>query len=92
MDVAGPRALIDGGADMNCQGDRDFTPLHNAVLHNQIDAVKFLLQMGVDRQITNDDGNTALGLAKIMGHSDLIKLFDELDIAPPSSPDSQGER
>ena len=32
--------------------------LHNAVLHDRTDAVKFLLGMGVDRGITNDDGGT----------------------------------
>jgi ankyrin repeat protein len=61
---------------MNAQGDRGFTPLHSAVLDNQLDAVKFLLEMGVDRQLTNDDGNTALDLAKIMGHDDIVKLLE----------------
>ena len=75
-DVADLRALIEGGADMNCQGDGDFTPLHNAVLHEQIDAVRFLLEMGADRQITNDDGMTALELARECGYSEIVKLFD----------------
>jgi len=48
--------------------------------------------MGVDRQIANDDGNTALGLAKIMGHSEIIKLLEELDIESPPSRDSHDER
>jgi uncharacterized protein len=70
------RALIEGGADPNAQGDRDFTPLHNAVLHNQIDAVKFLLEMDVNQQLTNDDGCTALDLAKNLGHDDIVKLLE----------------
>ena len=61
---------------MNCQGDGDFTPLHNAVLNEQIDAVRFLLEMGADRQIPNDDGITALELARSRGYSDIVKLFD----------------
>jgi uncharacterized protein len=74
--VADLRALIEGGAHINAQGDRDFTPLHNAVLNNQIDAVKFLLEIGVDQQIPNDDGNTALELARVMAHPDIIKLLE----------------
>jgi len=74
--VADLSALIEWGADMNAQGDREFTLLHNAVLHNQIDAVRFLLEVGVDQQITNDNGDTALELARIVEHPDVIKLLE----------------
>jgi uncharacterized protein len=68
------RALIEAGAAINVQGDHDFTALHNAVLHDRTDVVKFLLEMGVDQGITNDDGATALELARIMGHADIVTL------------------
>jgi ankyrin repeat protein len=74
--VADLKALIEGGAEKNVQGDRDFTPLHNAVLHNQIDAVKFLLEIGVDQQIPNGDGHTALELARVIAHANVIKLLE----------------
>jgi ankyrin repeat protein len=74
--VADLSALIEGGADMNAQGDRHFTPLHNAVLMNQIGAVTFLLEIGVNQQITNDDGDIALELARIMEHPDVMTLLE----------------
>ena len=74
--VADLRALIEGGADKNVQGDGDFTPLHDAGLMNEIDVVRFLLEIGVDQQITNDNGDTALELARIMEHPDVIKLLE----------------
>ena len=70
------RALIGAGADINVQGNHDFTPLHNAVLHDWTDAVQFRLEMGVDQGITNDDGATAFELVRIMGHADIVTLLE----------------
>lgn len=52
------------------------TPLHQAVLSNQLEVVRFLLEQGADSQL-DDGGLTPLMLARKMGRSKMINLLKD---------------
>lgn len=52
------------------------TPLHQAVLSNQLDIARFLLEQGADGKL-NDGGLTPLMLARKMGRSKMINLLKD---------------
>lgn len=53
------------------------TPLHNAVLGRNPQAIKILLSMQADPSIKNKQGQTPLDLAVIKGPTDLLPIFIE---------------
>jgi hypothetical protein len=53
------------------------TPLHNAVLGRNLQAVRILLSMQADPSIKNKQGQTPLDLAAIKGPNDLLPIFIE---------------
>lgn len=55
--------------------DLDFQ-LINAVLYNNIEKVKLLLEKGADPNIQNENGYTALSIAKIKEYNDIIELLE----------------
>jgi len=73
--------LIDHGADPSAR-DHQYgrTPLHYAVLRDTNDAtqraiLQFLLEQGILINVIDDDGNTALDLALMIGDDDMIQLL-----------------
>ena len=56
--------LIDAGADVNGVDEAGDTPLHYAVMLGNIDSVHLLLVLHPDLNRKNNDGVTALGLAR----------------------------
>ena len=61
-------ALAEGGADVNARGeDTEATPLHEAVLKSQVDAVKALLSHNANPNLTTLDGNTPAHVLMMWG-------------------------
>jgi uncharacterized protein len=62
------RVLLDGGADVNAQGEGGFTALHSAAQHGDEELARFLLERGADPGITSHDGRRPadLGLADVL--------------------------
>lgn len=56
--------LIENGADVNLRGIRGLYPLHYAVINGDIKMIKLLLKNGADVNATNDDGESALDVAR----------------------------
>ncbi|BGP00110.1 Ankyrin repeat-containing domain protein [Rhodotorula toruloides] len=52
-----------------------YTALHLAVDRGNSGAVRALLDAGADRSIQDEDGNTALDLARLAEHEDLVTLL-----------------
>lgn len=50
--------------NVNNRTNKGYTPLMQAVIRGQLDAVKLLLKKGADRDVMNNDGLTALDYAK----------------------------
>ena len=59
------------GIDINEKDHEGFTALMRAALLDRTKCLKTLLDAGVDRNITNNDGETALMLACYAGHFDM---------------------
>ncbi|BGO92039.1 hypothetical protein NBRC10512_001008 [Rhodotorula toruloides] len=66
------KAARDGVNERDSYG---YTALHLAVDRGNSGAVKALLGAGADRSIQDEDGNTALDLARLAEHEDLVALL-----------------
>ncbi|XP_011641103.1 ankyrin repeat domain-containing protein 27-like [Pogonomyrmex barbatus] len=69
--------------------DKGLTPLHVAVLHDQIVIVDFLLDHDTDINVVDSDGMTALHHTCIKGHQNILLLMLHAN-ADPTAIDSRG--
>lgn len=69
--------------------DRGLTPLHIAVLYDQIVIVDFLLDHSTDINVADSDGLTPLHYACVKGHQNILLLMLHAN-ADPTVTDSQG--
>jgi ankyrin repeat protein len=65
------KSLLEHGAKVNAVQMGGWTPLHEAAARGEVDLVKLLLQYGADKDMKNEDGTTALDLARKNSH-DLV--------------------
>jgi len=59
--------LIDLGANPNTQTVTGSTALHYCAAYGHFTAINYLVQLGADRKIKNDSGETPLDIAKFKG-------------------------
>ncbi len=64
------RLLIDRGANVNTASSQGITPLHEAAMRGQKNAIDLLVARGADVNARDEKGNTALLWALMMGRSD----------------------
>jgi ankyrin repeat protein len=71
------KMLFEKGADVNRPIDNvNNTFLHFASLRGKLEMVKMLLNAGADVNAKNDDGETAIDLAKSQWYPEVIKLLE----------------
>jgi ankyrin repeat protein len=69
--------LLVWGAEVNIQGTLEgFTPLMTAAAEGQAEVVEILLDAGADRDLKDQDGDTALSFARENGHSHVVALLE----------------
>ena len=74
------RALVgEGGADVNKAGRGGWTPLMWASLEGKEDAVRVLLELGADVGVREDEGETALDVARRTGRNGIVAVLEEWD-------------
>ena len=72
------RALVEAGADLKSPAPDSVTPLHYAVLLGQEAIVRMLLSThGIHLEVQASSGQTALQLATIHGHQDIVRALVE---------------
>ena len=70
------KALVDAGADVNYRdSSTQETPLHAAVLHECVPAVKMLLEMHPDLTLRNREDKTALDIAREVSNEEIEDLL-----------------
>ena len=72
------QALVEGGADVNMQGEEGYTPLHYAVDGGHGDIVRLLLHNGASTSTRSTFGRTPRELAEANGFDHIVRLFDGL--------------
>jgi len=72
------KALADAGADLDAQDLRTRnTALHAAASHNDIVLIHYLLSKNVRTDIRNNNGLTALELARAGGRASAVRLLEQ---------------
>lgn len=71
--------LITHGADVNAVMDLDTgrTLLHEAVLHKDVAAIKFLLKHKANTHLADDCGLTPIDLAHLLQNQEVVETFDD---------------
>lgn len=67
--------LLEKGLQIDEQGDRGDTPLHNAARTGNTDVIRTLLNLGADQLIEDHEHRSPLTVAWQNGHSNLVKLL-----------------
>lgn len=70
------KILLENGADVNNETG-EWTALLSAYMHGYTDTVRILLENGADIYKKNNEGKTALDLAKEKGHPDIESLISQ---------------
>jgi ankyrin repeat protein len=71
-------ALIKAGADVNIQQKGSgFTPLHTAAYYQNIPILSLLLEKGAKTDIVNNEGKTALDVAKNMKRGAIVQILQK---------------
>lgn len=72
-------SLIKAGADLNQQGFDDWTPLHQAAVHEDWKALEMLLDAGADKTIRTriDDCTTPAEEARLLGREKAARYIEE---------------
>jgi len=76
--------LIERGASVNCQDSNKDTPLHQACLGGNLEAVKFLLENQADTTLVNKSGQVPLNIAQHCGFKEIIDLLKRYPTGPQS--------
>ena len=63
-------------ADVNAQSSGGDTPLMKAIMFDNVDAVKFLLQNGADQLLQNYDQRDALCFAKATNNPEILDILE----------------
>lgn len=74
--------LLKRGMDVNTADQDGNTLMMIAVRENNLDLVRFLLDNRANAQRRNSHGDTALMLAALLGHEEIVKLMLERKVDP----------
>jgi uncharacterized protein len=88
-DLEGVRRLVEGGADVNCPGKHQMTPLIAAFGH--LEVLRYLLTQGAEVNYTGFGEGSALMLAAYSGDLPQVELYLEHGADPNLSMPTGGE-
>ena len=67
--------LISQGANIDCQNENKFTPLHLASQEDHLNIVKYLISQGANIECQDKDKSTPLHIASSKGHLNIVKYL-----------------
>lgn len=70
------RALLEAGAPVNARSGSGGTPLHTAAFLGDTEVAELLLARGADPRIANNEGRTAVDVARERGHAALAERLE----------------
>src|SRR5205809_6873271 len=79
------RVLLDEGAELNATDMENDNALHGAVWGGHIEAVQFLLDRGINRDICGKENGTPLDMAKNTGQEAIARLLSGEEPPAPSA-------
>ncbi|CAI2380368.1 unnamed protein product [Moneuplotes crassus] len=68
--------LVSKGANVNSQSTGGDTPLMKAIMFDNTEAAKSLIDHGADKTIENANGRNAINFAEASRNQDIISLFE----------------
>ncbi|XP_042630597.1 fibronectin type 3 and ankyrin repeat domains protein 1-like [Cyprinus carpio] len=83
--------ILQAGADVYVLDKAGKTPIMVAVLNNQKEMVKLLLDSGADHHIKNEYGAGAADMAKAFGRQNIINLLDKISFEDSNRLTSTGQ-
>jgi ankyrin repeat protein len=69
------KALLAARGNPNVRSEANFTPLHKAAEHGNLEIVRMLLDSGADPKATRDGGLKPIDDAREKGHADVVALL-----------------
>jgi ankyrin repeat protein len=63
--------------NLNQRNQQDATPLHLAIIYDNLDIIRCLIQFGADRSLTMKN-KTCLQISTEFNYEDLIEFFSKL--------------
>ena len=69
------RSLLEQGIDVNDRGFFNIPPLIRAALYGKSEALQTLIDCGADKNIKDQQGRTALELAKKYNHPRIVEIL-----------------
>ena len=69
--------LIFAGADVNAKNVESETPLMKAARRGSVECVQALLKRGADSTVRDNEGKSALALAREGGNDDVVSLLKD---------------
>lgn len=79
--------LIEQGSDINARNEKmDMTPLHLAAFYGIAPIAALLISHGARTDIRDEAGDTALKIARNMGHQQIVALLEQAQTTPHATP------
>lgn len=69
------KSLLEQGINVNDKSLYGIPPIIRAVLYDKPEALKTLIEFGADKNAKDDQGRTALELAKKYNHSQIVEIL-----------------
>ncbi len=76
------KACVEHGQDINKVGRGGQTPLVHAILNGKIQVVRWLLEVGADTKIPEDNGYTPMQAAAFSGNAEIIDILVKHGLNP----------
>lgn len=74
--------LLRHGAPIDARDERGRTPLMHTAIHNRSEVTAVLLAAGAAQDLVDNDGKTALDIARGAGSTQVIEMIKEADTGP----------